>query len=363
MARTVTCTVDLAALRHNLAVARTAAPHSRIVAVVKADAYGHGALGVARALAGDADAFAVARMEEALALREGGVTAPLLLLSGALEPADVDLAAAHALELEVHSAWQVELLERARPARPVAVWLKVDSGMHRVGVAPDTARALWRRLAEAPAVAGPPRLMTHFACADEPDHPQTPAQIEAFAAATAGLDAERSLANSAGILNWPASHQDWVRPGIMLYGGTARAGRLGPDLGLRPAMHLDTRLIAVYPRRKGDTVGYGAVGICPADMPVGVAAIGSADGSPRPAGQGTPVLVAGRRAALLGRVSMDLVTLDLRAVPDARPGDPVRLWGEGLPADEVAACCGTIAYELFCRVAPRVARLEAGDGA
>ena len=358
--RTATFSVDPDALRHNLAVARRAAPNSRVVAVIKANGYGHGALRVARALAGDADRFAVARMEEALVLREGGVTQPILLLSGALEPADVELAATHDLELEVHSAWQVELLERSRPERPVVTWLKVDSGMHRVGVALGDAGALWQRLAEAPAVAGAPRLMTHFACADEPDNPHTKAQIEAFDAVTSGLDAERSLANSGGVLNWPASHADWIRPGIMLYGGTARIGRLGPDLDLRPAMNLDTRLVAVYPRHKGDTVGYGAAGVCPDDMPVGVAAIGYADGYPRHARQGTPVLVNGRRAALLGRVSMDMITIDLRAAPDAKPGDPVRLWGEGLPADEVAECCGTIAYELFCRVAPRVAYREPG---
>ena len=352
--RTATFSVDPAALRHNLAVAKRAAPDSRVVAVIKANGYGHGALRVAQALAGEAERFAVARMEEALVLREGGVSEPILLLAGALEPADVDLAASHGLELAVHSAWQVELLERARPARPVGAWLKVDSGMHRVGVAPAEAPTLWQRLAAAPAVAGAPRLMTHFACADEPDNPHTTAQIEAFDAVTAGLDAERSLANSGGVLNWPASHADWIRPGIMLYGGTARVGSHGPDLDLRPAMNLDTRLVAVYPRRKGDAVGYGAAGVCPADMPVGVAAIGYADGYPRHARQGTPVLVNGRRVALLGRVSMDLVTLDLREVPDAKPGDPVRMWGEGLPADEVAACCGTIAYELFCRVAPRV---------
>ncbi len=354
MARTATFTVDPAALRHNLAVARRAAPRSGAIAVIKANGYGHGALRVARALADSADRFAVARMEEAVTLREGGVSLPILLLAGALEPADVELAAAHDLELVAHSAWQVELLERARPARPVGAWLKVDSGMHRVGVDPADAPGLWRRLAEAPAVAGTPRLMTHLACADEPGHPHTVAQLEAFAAATAGLDAERSLANSAGVLNWPASHADWIRPGIMLYGGSARAGHAGPELDLRPAMNLDTRLVAVYPRRKGDTVGYGATGVCPEDMPVGAAAIGYADGYPRHARQGTPVLVNGQRAALLGRVSMDLINIDLRSVPDAKPGDPVRLWGEGLPADEVAECAGTIAYELFCRVASRV---------
>jgi alanine racemase len=363
MARTATCTVDPGALRHNLAIAREAAPGSRAVAVIKADGYGHDALRVARALADDADRFAVARLEEALALREGGVGKPILLLAGALEPADVDAAAAHGLDLVVHSAWQAELLERARPSRPVGVWLKVDSGMHRVGVDPDETAALWRRLTECDAVAGSPRLMTHLACADEPGNDHTAAQLATFAAATAGLEAERSVANSAGVLAWPESHGDWIRPGIMLYGGSPLAGRLGPELGLRPAMTLETRLVAIHARRKGDTVGYGAAGVCPADMNVGVAAIGYGDGYPRHARQGTPVLVGGRRAALIGRVSMDLVTLDLRDVPGARVGDPVRLWGDGLSADEIADCCGTIAYELFCRVASRVARIESVSGA
>jgi alanine racemase len=356
MSRTATCTVDPGALRHNLACARRAAPHSRVIAVIKADGYGHGALHVARTLAADADRFAVARLDEALALRAGGVTRPLLLLAGALEPADVATAAAQELELVVHSAWQVELLERARPAQPVGVWLKVDSGMHRVGVDPGEAQALWQRLDRAVAVAGTPRLMTHLACGDQPDNAHTAAQLAAFATATAGLAAERSIANSAGVLNWPESHGDWIRPGIMLYGGSAREGAFGPELGLRPAMNLDTRLVAVYRRAPGDTVGYGAAGVCPEAMNVGVAAIGYGDGYPRHARQGTPVLVNGRRAALLGRVSMDLITLDLRQVPEAKVGDPVRLWGEGLPADEVAACAGTIAYELLCRVAPRVTR-------
>ncbi|MDX1594246.1 MAG: alanine racemase [Gammaproteobacteria bacterium] len=359
MGRTATFTVDADALRHNLEVARRAAPGSRTMAVIKGNGYGHGALRVARALESTADRFAVARMEEALALREGGITTPVVLLAGAVEPADVDLAADHAFDLVAHSAWQVELLERARPARPIRAWLKIDSGMHRVGVGPAEARALWQRLAEAASVAGRPGVMTHLACADEPGSAHTRSQLETFAEACRDLEAERSLANSAGVLNWPASHADWIRPGIMLYGGSAQLGRYGPDLGLRPAMNLDTRLVSVQQRQRGDTVGYGAAGVCPEAMPVGAAAIGYADGYPRHAPQGTPVLVNGRRAALIGRVSMDLINIDLRNVPDARPGDPVRLWGEGLPADEVAEHAGTIAYELFCRVASRVVYREA----
>jgi len=355
MSRTATFSVDPGALRHNLTVARRQAPNSRVVAVIKANGYGHGALRVAAALADDVDGFAVARIDEALALREGGVLQPILLLGGALDATDVDVAAVHGLDLVVHSAWQVDLLERARPAHPVGTWLKVDSGMHRVGVDPGTVKALWQRLAQSTAVAGVPTLMTHLACADEPGNAHTEAQLATFAGATAGLEAERSMANSAGVLAWPGSHGDWIRPGIMLYGGSPLAGKVGPEVGLRPAMTLETRLVAVYPRRRGDTVGYGATGVCPDDMNVGVAAIGYGDGYPRHARQGTPVLVNGQRAALIGRVSMDLLTLDLRAVPEAKVGDPVRLWGEGLPADEVAACADTIAYELFCHVAPRVA--------
>ena len=354
MSRTATFSVDAAALRHNLAVARKNAPNSRVIAVIKANGYGHGMLRVAAALAADTDHFAVARLEEALTLREGGVTKPILLLAGALDAADVDVAADHDLDLVVHSAWQVELLEHARPKRPVVAWLKVDSGMHRVGVAPVEAQKSWQRLAETDAVAGMPRLMTHLACADEPGNAHTAAQLATFADVASRLEAETSVANSAGVLAWPQSHGDWIRPGIMLYGGSPLVGKAGPELDLRPAMTLETRLVAVYPRSKGDTIGYGATGICPEDMTVGVAAIGYGDGYPRHARQGTPVLVNGLRASLIGRVSMDLLTLDLRDVPGAKVGDPVRLWGDGLPADEIAECAGTIAYELFCRVTSRV---------
>lgn len=341
------------ALRHNLAAARLAAPGTRVLAVIKADAYGHGIVRAATRLS-DADGFAVARLSEARSLRTHGERRPILLLEGVASTDELHEAASLGTMLTVHSEYQVEMLATTRTAQPLSVWLKVDSGMHRLGVPPERAAVLWQRLSHLDTVTGPVRWMTHFSSADDPQDDATARQIARFEAAVGALPGERSLANSAGVLAWPASHGDWIRPGIMLYGGTARVGRLGPDLDLRPAMNLDTRLVAVYPRHKGDTVGYGAAGVCPDDMPVGVAAIGYADGYPRHARQGTPVLVNGHRVALLGRVSMDLVTLDLREVPDAKPGDPVRMWGEGLPADEVAACCGTIAYELFCRVAPRV---------
>jgi len=354
MARAAQAAIDLDALRHNLTRARAAAPGRRVMAVIKSDAYGHGRVRVACAL-GEADAFGVASVDEALDLREAGVRQAVVLLSGVHAAGELEPACRHGLEVTVHHQSQLEMLERARglPAA-LRVWLKVDSGMHRLGVAPERAAEFWTRLHDCAAVARPVRLMTHLANADDRRDAATRRQLEVFAEATAGLEAERSIANSAGVLGWPETHAEWVRPGIMLYGVSPFIGGTGEGDGLRPVMTLSTRLIAVNRVRKGGAVGYGGTWVCPEDMPVGVAAIGYGDGYLRHTPSGTPVLVNGRRVALIGRVSMDLITLDLRSQPEARVGDPVVLWGEGLPAEEVAQHAGTIGYELLCRVAPRV---------
>jgi alanine racemase len=347
--------VDRAALRHNLARVRAAAPGRRVIAIVKADGYGHGLLTVADGL-GEADAFGVACPDEGLRLRRHGVVKPVLLLEGFFEAEEIDLAAHHDLDLVLHHPWQVAALERARLPRRVRVWVKLDTGMNRLGFPAEQARTLWARLGTCPNVGPPVRFMTHLARADEPGDPATGRQLARLRTALDGLAAEVSIANSAGVLGWPESHADWVRPGVMLYGVSPFPGRTGRDEGLHPVMTLESRLIAVKVCDRGEAVGYGGTWVCPEPMPLGVAAVGYGDGYPRQARPGTPVLVRGVRVPLIGRVSMDMVTLDLRRVPSPRPGDPVVLWGGDLPVEEVAEAAGTIAYELLSGLTSRVPR-------
>ncbi len=360
MTRPTRALIDISALRHNFQQVRESAPGRRILAVIKADAYGHGAARVARAL-DETDGFAVARTEEGEALRAIGVTKPVLLLSGVSGRDELALAAKLGLDLVVHHESQVVKLERASLGKPVAVWLKVDTGMHRLGFAPEQLASIWQRLRICPSVATTIRLMSHLARADERDNASTREQIARFRSLEIAGEAETSLANSAGVLGWPESHGDWVRPGIMLYGISPFVGARGESHGLRPVMTLTSRLIAVNKLKRGDAIGYGGTWICPEDMLVGVVAVGYGDGYPRHAPAGTPVLVNDSRVALVGRVSMDLVTVDLRTQPAARPGDPVILWGRGLPAEEVAEHVGSIAYELVTRIAPRIARESIDD--
>lgn len=356
MTRPVAAHINLAALRHNFQRVRQSAPHTRVLAVIKANGYGHGLARVVEAL-DDADAFAVARLDEALALRAHGIAKPIVLLEGFTDAEELAEIAQHGFETVVHHELQVAALEKLRADRPVPVWLKIDTGMHRLGIAPDETGAMWRRLRACAAVAQPLRFMTHFANADLRDDPRNASQLAIFNSAVSGFTAERSLANSAAILALPAAHADWVRPGIMLYGVSPFSPGRAQDDNLKPVMTLTTQLIAVNHHRKGDAIGYGGAGICPADMPVGVAAIGYGDGYPRHARAGTPVLVDGIRVPLIGRVSMDMITLDLRGCPHARIGAPVVLWGDGLPVEEIAEGAGTIAYHLLCSVSQRVAYL------
>ncbi len=353
--------INVSALQHNLAVARAAAEGARVMAVIKGNAYGHGLLRVAYALR-QADAFAVTSVEEAIPLREAGFAHPILLLEGPYEPGEVHLASRYRLDIAVHSEWQVSVLQGARLSRPVNVWLKVDSGMHRLGLPPEQVRSAYTRMASLSAVAPHIRLMTHLARADELAAETTCKQMASFAEAVEGLRGERSIANSAGLLGWPETRTGWVRPGIMLYGASPFGAGPPPHARLRPAMSLTTRINAVYEHRAGDAIGYGGAWICPENMPVAVAAIGYADGYPRHAPSGTPVLVNGQRARLIGRVSMDMICLDVRGLQEpAEVGDLVTLWGPGLPAEEVAEHAGTIAYELFCTVTQRVRFQEQRD--
>lgn len=361
MSRDTRAVISAGALRHNLQVARHAARGARILAVIKGNGYGHGLLRVARALS-DADAFAVTCLEEAVPLREAGFVHPILLLEGVFEPSELEIASRYRLDLVVHADWQLDLLERHNGSRPLSVWLKVDTGMHRLGFAPELVPRVCERLRACRGVGPHIRYMTHLACADDRENRMTPRQLACFDGALSGLPGERSLANSAGLLGWPEVRADWVRPGIMLYGASPFVDGLEPRPDLRPAMTLCSRLIAINQVPEGDTVGYGATFRCPESMPVGVVAIGYGDGYPRHAGTGTPVLVNGFETRLVGRVSMDMLTVDLRGLEGrVQVGDPVTLWGDGLPIERVADHAGTIAYELLCGVTRRVHFEDARD--
>lgn len=352
MSRATRAAISTAALRHNLRVIRGRAPRARIMAVVKANAYGHGLEAVARALA-SADAFGVACVEEALRIRAAGLANPVVLLEGAFHPDDLVVAAREGFELVVHCAEQLEFFAHyAGP--PLPVWLKIDSGMNRLGFKPDAVAAAWQRLQTLAVVQQPVRLMTHLANADLRDTACNNAQLQVFEDCTRDWSGERSICNSASTLSLPDAQADWVRPGLVLYGVSPFADSTGLDEGLQAAMTVSTRLIAVKDIQRGESVGYGGVWQAPDNMRIGIAAIGYGDGYPRHAGNGTPILVNGARAPLVGRVSMDMIAVDLRTLPDAAMGAPVVLWGQGLPVEEIAQAAGTVPYELLCGVTQRV---------
>lgn len=354
MTRLVRAVIDSSALRDNLAAVRRFAPGTRVLAVVKANAYGHGLVPTALALA-DADAFAVARLEEGLALRHSGVGAPIVLLEGVFDAAQLAEAAHQDFELVVHSAEQAALLTAWRGAHRFTVWMKIDSGMNRLGFRPEEFPAAYATLLDSGAVAPRMRLLTHLANADALDETVTTEQIALFERTVTGLGLERSIANSAGILAWPASHADWVRPGLMIYGVSPFASRTAPEFGLRPAMTLESTVIAVRRVRVGERVGYGGRWTARRATTLAIAAVGYGDGYPRHIANGTPVLVNGARAPIAGRVSMDMVAVDVTDLPPLHAGDRVVLWGEGLPAESVAPHADTVAYELLCGVSQRVA--------
>ncbi|MEO7430888.1 MAG: alanine racemase [Dokdonella sp.] len=355
--RATCATIHLGALRENLRRVRELAPGARIMAVVKADGYGHGLERVARALEG-ADAFGVAGIADGQRLRAAGVSQRIVVLSGHDEPGDLAEMRRLKLDTVVHHDAQIAALVADHDSRPLRVWLKLDTGMHRLGIAPERARDVFAQLRALPSVDRSIALMTHFANSDVFDDAMTTQQIECFERSVAGLDGERSLSNSAGIIGWPEAQGQWVRAGGALYGISVVDGKIGSDFGLRPAMTLTTRLIAVNRVKRGDRIGYASTWECPEDMDVGVAAIGYGDGYPRHAGAGTPVLIDGVRAKIMGRVSMDLVTIDLRGIPAAAIGSAVVLWGRGLPVEEIARHADTIGYELTCGVTRRVRFVE-----
>jgi alanine racemase len=353
--RMVSVTIDTAALRHNLQVIRRLAPNSRVMAVIKANAYGHGLIAVARALDA-ADAFAVARVDEGLVLREAGIKAPILLLEGVFDREQLDAAADAQFDLVVHTPEQIELLEAASPGVRFKVWLKLDSGMNRLGFKGEAFGSAHAALSRASAVRPSVNLITHLASADMPELPTTAEQLMVFAAATRTLAGEQSAANSAALIRFPDSQADWVRPGLLLYGISPFRGSTGADHGLKPVMTLRSRIIAVKDLAVGEQVGYGGDWTATRPARLAIAGIGYGDGYPRGASSGTPVLVNGEHAALAGRVSMDMIAIDVSDVE--RPpavGDPVVLWGDGLPVEEVAIWAETIPYTLLCGISRRVA--------
>jgi len=359
VSRAATATIHLGALRANLGAIRARLPGRRVMAVVKADGYGHGLERVTRALA-DADAFGVASLQDGQRLRAAGVRARVVVLSGFDQARDLPELRRLRLEPVIHHHSQLAMIEaeRAPSATPMQVWIELNTGMNRLGLPPAELGSTLSRLAALPQIAPQPILMSHLANSDVIADPANAAQIACFDAAHRGCSHQTSLANSAGALNFAQASGDWLRIGGLLYGISLGAGLSGPALGFAPAMTLHTRLIAINQAQAGDRVGYAGTFVCAQPMRLGVAAIGYGDGYPRHASNAAQVLVAGRRAQVVGRVSMDLITLDLSAHPHAQVGDPVVLWGRDLPVEELARDADTIGYELTCGTTRRVAFVE-----
>ncbi|AOJ15571.1 alanine racemase [Burkholderia vietnamiensis] len=359
MPRPIVAHIRPDAVRHNLDFIRRTAARSRVWAVIKANAYGHGIERIYPGLAA-ADGIALLDLDEAVRVRELGWDKPVLLLEGIFEPADVELADRHRLTVAVHCDEQLDLLIAAQPQRPIDIQLKMNSGMNRLGYRPHLFRAAWERAAAAPSI-GNITLMMHFANADEGE---VAWQLDQFDAATAGIPGERSTSNSAAVLWHPQAHRDWVRPGTILYGASPTgASRHIADTPLMAAMTLTSKIIGVQTLAPQETVGYGRRFTAEQPMRIGVVACGYADGYPRHAPTGTPIAVDGVMTRVIGRVSMDMLTVDLTPCPNAGIGSSVELWGDQVKVDDVAEASGTIGYELMCALARRVPVVVVPPGA
>lgn len=352
--KAATAVIDRRALRHNLQQVHRLAPQSRIIAVVKANAYGHGLLETAHAILQYADCYGVARIAEALALRASGIVKPILLLEGFFVAEDLPVLAASNIATVVHSIEQLEALEQAELPASVEVWMKLDSGMHRLGIRPDQAEVFYQRLSACHNIIQPVNIMSHFSCADEPRADITLQQLACFEAFIAGKLGEKSIAASSGILLWPQAYYDWVRPGIMLYGVSPLTDFYASHFHLQPAMTLKSGLIAVREHYAGESVGYGATWTSADNTRLGVVAIGYGDGYPRSAPLGTPIWINGREVPIVGRVSMDMISVNLGPTATDKVGDEVVLWGPQLPVEKVASFTGISAYELITRLTSRV---------
>lgn len=349
----VTATVDLSALRHNFAQVKALAPSSKIIAMVKSNAYGHGLVEVAKTLT-EANAFGVARLSEALLLRESYVTQDIVLMPGFLTAEQLPVVSVNNLQIVVHNDKQVQMLEQAELSNPIAVWLKIDTGMGRLGYKPQEAEQSYKRLLACPNVAQV-RFMTHFATVDELENPHNQYQLEQLALAMEMYQGEWSAAKSAAVVGFKETYHQWVRPGLMLYGVyPVNDGQTISEPELMPVMTLSAPVIAIRDLKAGDIVGYGGDYVCPHDMKIAVVGVGYGDGYPRHTAQGCPVLIKGKKYPRIGRVCMDMMMVDLQGNEHIREGDTAVLWGKNLPIEDIAKEADTIAYELMCSVTKRV---------
>jgi len=353
MSRPIHALIDLSALEHNLSVARRHSSRSRVMAVIKADAYGHGLLRAAEAFK-SADGFAILELEAAIRLREAGYEHTILLIEGFFSRSELELFERYHLSTVIHNSEQLDMLSAYKQPRGLDVFLKLNTGMNRLGFTPEQfPRAL--EILKSNPVIGQITLMTHFACADAyKDRSGVTEQLKCFNSITSDLDFPCSLANSAATLSYPETHADWVRPGIMLYGSSPFSDISASELDLRSAMTLTSKIIAVQDLHTGDKVGYGQTYCVNRPMRVGIVAGGYADGYPRHAPTGTPILVDGIRTRIIGRVSMDMLHVDLTNIENGGVGSSVIFWGKGMPVDEVAESAGTISYELLCSLSQRI---------
>ncbi|MDD3030613.1 MAG: alanine racemase [Alphaproteobacteria bacterium] len=354
MARKTLCTLSTDNLLNNLDVIKKHAPKAKITAMVKANAYGHGIRSVAKRLQGVVDSLGVAAIDEALALRQALVTTPITLIEGVFSPEELSIAADHNFSIVFNNNQQLYWLKNAKLSSKIHAWIKLNTGMGRLGFSPEEADNAWTFLHNCAGVHQPIGIVSHLACADMPQHPLTTKQIATFRDFAAAHDGPKSFANSAAIFDLPEIHYDWIRPGIALYGASPFEDRSAASLGLKPVMTFQTRLITVQHFKRGDTIGYGATYTCPEDMPIGIAAVGYGDGYPRSMKQGTPVLVNDERCPLVGRICMDMAAIDLRSCADALPDDVVTLWGHGLPIEDLLPYTDHLSYDLLSGIMNRV---------
>lgn len=346
--------LNITALRHNACRARKFAPEAKLMAVIKANAYGHGLILAANYLAQYVDAFAVARIDEAVRLREANVQRRTLVLQGFSSLDELKLMQRYQLEAVIHTKQQVDIFETASLPYMPAIWIKIDTGMNRLGFRPEQFATVLQRLRQCSGVHTEINFMTHFANADDLQDKKTSQQLQLFNDTTKNYSGAKTSANSAAIVAWPEAHQDWVRPGLMLYGVSPILQQTAQQQELVPVMNLYARIIAIKQLKKGETVGYGGTWLAAKNTSIAVVSIGYGDGYPRHAKQGTPVLINNQRVPLVGRVSMDMITVDITEHADIKLGDQVLLWGEGLPVEEIAACTDTIPYTLLCGITRRV---------
>lgn len=353
MYNVTTAHIDLEALSNNLEKVKSSAPQSKVLAMVKCNAYGHGAVQVTKKIEKEVDAFGVMFLEEAIELYDAGIKKPIVILTGFFDKKELEAIDQYGFESVVHNLEQIDILEKTKLTKPLRVWLKIDSGMHRLGLQSHEVPFAYKSLMANETVEKPLRLMTHFADADDLASGKTKNQIEIFEKVTKNLEGELCLANSAAILNHPTTRTTWIRPGILLYGAVPFESNSGLELGLEPVMTLTSQIITTHFLAKGETIGYGSTFECPQNMRIGTAAIGYGHGYPRNV-KSAPVLVDGVHTQLVGRVAMDMFGIDLRKVPEAKIGSQIILWGRGLPIEEIARNSGEIQYELFCRLTFRV---------